>query len=192
MKFDISEFYPCKEGVEYYAKKSSFRKAWNDCPRGDWMLWIATELEIDHRLLTKAKARCANTVRILMMTQPHIELIEAALRYAAGEIDREELRIHASTAMDALVATIIPPYSYAAATAAIASAVDTLSAGSAASYAATASTAYAIVSSDYSMAKGNSLAYESAGKTNQLQTANICRKELTDAVFEKIKEFQKK
>ncbi|MDR2407946.1 MAG: hypothetical protein LBE13_07535, partial [Bacteroidales bacterium] len=66
MKLDIKPFTPCEEGLEYYESKASFDKAWADCPRGDWMLWLAFQLGVDNRTLTKAKALCANTVRHLM------------------------------------------------------------------------------------------------------------------------------
>jgi hypothetical protein len=187
-KFDIYRFAPCKEGRKYYEKKRYFRKAWNDCPRGDWMLWIADVLKIDHRLLTKAKARCANTIRHLIVDAPYVDLIDEALRYSDGEIDREELNRHGSTALKAIETLRIHPYFYAAAIAAIASAADTLSADCAASYAATASMGYAMEadSSGEFMITGNT-----AQEANQLQTANICREMLTDAVFEKVNELKK-
>jgi hypothetical protein len=91
MKLDIKQFHPCGEGLEYYETNSSFEEAWNDCERGDWMLWIAKKLEVDDRLLTKAKALCANTVRHLMKDIRSTAAIDAALRYANGEISRKEL-----------------------------------------------------------------------------------------------------
>ena len=91
MKFDITKFNPCREGLEYYESQESSASACNNCPRGDWMLWIAARLEIDHRILTRAKALCANTVRHLMKDRRSTDAIDAAFRYADGEISREEL-----------------------------------------------------------------------------------------------------
>jgi hypothetical protein len=97
-KFDITQFDPCDEGMEYYESKASFEEAWNDCEIGDWMLWIAANLEIDRRLLVKAAALCAGTVRHLMEDKRSTEAIDACLRYAAGEIDESEMREYADAA----------------------------------------------------------------------------------------------
>jgi hypothetical protein len=47
MKPDITKYDPCKEGLLYYNSFETFEDAWNNCPRGDWMLWIASKLDID-------------------------------------------------------------------------------------------------------------------------------------------------
>lgn len=57
---EILKFNPCIEAVNFRSKFNSFEEAWNNCHRGDWMLWIAARLNIDFKLLTKAKAKCLN------------------------------------------------------------------------------------------------------------------------------------
>jgi hypothetical protein len=79
-KIDITRFSPCDEGREYYESKASFKEAWNDCEHGDWLLWIAAKLEIDRKLLVKAAALCANTVRHLMEDKRSTDAIDACLR----------------------------------------------------------------------------------------------------------------
>ena len=183
MKFDITQFKPCDKGLEYYEGKSSFEKAWNDCPRGDWMLWIAAMLRIDERTLTRAKALCANTVRHLMKDERSTDAIDAALRYSNYEIDREELNKYADAADDA-----IADAANDAATAAAAAANTTYAAyvaARAAAYAADAAAYVAARASAYVAAR----AAADAIQENRQQTADICRDILTDAVFEKIKQL---
>ena len=145
MKFNICKYHPCYEAIDYYRSKASFKDAWNDCQRGDWMLWISQRLGVDVRLLTKAKALCAKTVEHLMMNQRSKVAVQAALDFADGKIDRKEL--------------------YAAY-------IDAVDAADAAAYAAAA---------DAVDADADAAAY--ARLANQKQTADICRKGLTDAVF---------
>ena len=45
----LKDLNPCKGAVEYYETKENFEQAWNDCHRGDWMLWIASKLKVDKR-----------------------------------------------------------------------------------------------------------------------------------------------
>jgi hypothetical protein len=93
MKLDITKFAHHYDGFKYYETKSSFEEFWRDCPRGDWMLWIAYNLGVDDRTLKRANVLCANTVRHLM---PEISrrVVDDTLRYADGEISRDELYRH--------------------------------------------------------------------------------------------------
>jgi hypothetical protein len=166
-KFDITKFYPCDKGLEYYNGHSTPEQAWNNCQRGDWMLWIAKKLAVDDRLFTKAKALCANTVRHLMKDKRSTDAIDAAMRYANGEITREELNKYAAAA----------------------------SAASAAAHAAAAAAHAAYVYDAYPYAHAADAATDAATATatfatsaaNCQATADICREILTEEVFEKIK-----
>jgi predicted acetyltransferase len=64
MKLNIEQFNPCRDGYDYYNGFSTFEKFWNKCYRGDWMLWLADQLEIDRRTLVRAAALCANKHKI--------------------------------------------------------------------------------------------------------------------------------
>ena len=86
------------------------------CHRGDWLLWLAKRIEIDHRKLTLAKGYCANTVRHLMKDQRSIDAVDAAIAYGEGKISDEELSSAAYAAYAADAAA------YAAADAAYAAA----------------------------------------------------------------------
>ena len=175
MKYEIERFNPCFEALEFRKKYKTFRGAWNNCPRGDWMLWIAKNLGVDIRLLTLAKGYCAKTVIHLMTDQRSKDAVKAAIDYGHGKIDDVQLRNGLCAAYAAYAAADAAYAAYAAAYAAN-SAADAAYAANAAAYAANvaANAAYA----------ANAAA---ARIKNQKATADICRKYLTKSVMEKIK-----
>ena len=154
----------CKEAVLFSAKFKTPKEAWENCPRGDWMLWIASRLNVDKRLLTLAKGRCAETVLHLMRDQRSKDAVRAAIDFWEGRIDDEQLKIAAAAAYVAYAAAAAVADAYAA------------DAYVAAAYAAAAEAADAYVADD-------------ARKQNQLATANICREILTDVVLSAYKKF---
>ncbi|MDR0681626.1 MAG: hypothetical protein LBG15_07255, partial [Dysgonamonadaceae bacterium] len=166
MKPNIKPFRPCSDGLEYYESKASFEEAWRDCPRGDWMLWMADRLEIDDRTLTRAKALCANTVRHLMKDKRSTDAVDAALRYADGEIGREELGGYAAAANNVLTYDAYAnPYANASFSAYYA--------------------VRAVFPSNAAIYADDASYYATKRTSNQLVTANICREVLTEAVMEK-------
>lgn len=112
-QFEISKFMPCEDAIEFRSQYTTFKEAWKNCPRGDWMLWIAKRLDVDMKVLTRAKAKCALTVRHLMKDQRSIDACEIALKFADGLATIEELNKSAAYAA-----------AYAAAAAAYAAAAD--------------------------------------------------------------------
>jgi hypothetical protein len=179
MKLDIKKFNPCKEGLAYYKSKPSFAEAWKDCHRGDWMLWMASRLGVDGRILTRAKALCANTVRSLIRDKRITGAIDAALRYADGEIDGEELDGFAKRAGDAYKSAVFAKSSedraVRVALAVFGNYILAYEVASEASYA-----RYLDAPLKTSIDKK---------QENERQTANICREVLTDAVMEKVKQL---
>ena len=184
----------CREAILYVKEQENYVKAWQNCPRGDWMLWIAAKLKVDKRLLTLAKGKCAETVLHLMRDQKSKDAVRAAIDYGHGIISDEQLRItdaaayaaaayaaaFAATAYDAAYAAY--DAAYAAAFAATAYAAAYAAAFAATAYAAAfAATAYASAAA-YNAAYA-AAAYDAARKQNQLQTANICREILTEVVL---------
>jgi hypothetical protein len=220
-KFDISQFSPCSEGKGYYDSKATAEDAWRDCERGEWMLWIAHKLDIDRRTLTRAKALCANTVRHLM-NKRSTDAIDAALQYADGKITEKELDdaasrasaaadvAHAHAHADVVYADAYAAYAAARAAAAVAADDDddvVAASAASAAYVAYAYDAYdaaydATHAATHAATRAIEAAIEAtnaataaeaaARKANQLQTANICREVLTEAVFKKIKKIQNK
>lgn len=171
----------CPSGLDYVGEQTAF-EAWNNCRRGDWMLWIAKERGVDLKVLTLAKVRCARLVEHLMKDERSISALVSAERFANGEITREDLDADADSA--ALVAAAAADaVAYAAATGGGAAYV-AAGAAAGAAYAAAAASDYA----DY--ADADAVAYaaydatyaasdyadaDAAKKETLLKCANICR-----------------
>ena len=163
MNFEIEKFNACKESIAFRENYSDFKSAWENCPRGDWMLWIAKKLKVDLLKLTTAKALCANTVRHLMKNERSKKAIDVAILFGQGLATREELDFAAAAAAaTAATADYADAAAYIAATAAAADYAD------AAAYAAYAAYAAADTASR---------------QKNQQETAEICRRVLTDVVL---------
>ena len=62
MKFTdkLNDMHACSEAVRWVGKRG-LMTAWRDCPRGDWMLWLAGRLDINRKLLVLAACDCAET-----------------------------------------------------------------------------------------------------------------------------------
>jgi hypothetical protein len=92
----------CQPAIDWVGERT-FEQAYNDCERGDWLLWLyasTADLTIDanHRLLTLAKAKCANTVRHLMKDERSTKAVDIAIAYGEGRATREELAADAYAA----------------------------------------------------------------------------------------------
>ena len=170
MKFEIEKFNACKESIVFRKNYPDFKTAWENCPRGDWMLWIAKKLNVDLLKLTTAKALCANTVRNLMRDERSTKAIDVAILFGQGKASREELDAAAAYAAAAADDDAAAAAAYAADAAAYA----------AAAYAAAAYTAAAAADAAYTAAD----AYAAdAKRKNQQETADICRRILTEDVL---------
>jgi len=124
MEYEIKKFDPCKSAIEFRKEFKSFEEAWDACPRGDWMLWLASKLKVDKRLLTLTKGYCAKTVEHLMKDERSKKAVQAAIDYGNNLIDEEELRGAAAAADAAAAAAAYAAYAAAAAAAYAADAAD--------------------------------------------------------------------
>jgi hypothetical protein len=181
--FEISQYSPCKEALEFRAKYKTFEEAWEACPRGDWMLWIAKRLNIDLLKLTTAKALCANTVRHLMKDERSINAVDVALKFGEGKATRIELDATYAHAAAAAYDDAANAAAYAANAAAYdAAAYAYATADAAANSAAAAAYTYA-----YAHAAADAYAAATDARIkNRLETADICRRILTKEVFKKL------
>ena len=107
----------CCESLEWIGDRDLVT-AWTECPRGDWLLWLAAKVGIDRRRLVMTA--CA-TAREAMQFVPAGEdrpriAIETAEAWCRGEATIEQVREARRNAADAYAA-------YAAATAAALSAM---------------------------------------------------------------------
>ena len=146
----------CEAAIDWVADKTP-EEAWEQCHRGDWMLWFyARKYPENIRELTLAKGHCANTVRNLMEDPRSIAAVDAAINYGLGKMTDLELKLAAYAAANAANAA-----DYAA------------DAAYAAAYAANYAADYAADAAAYA-----AYAARSARSANQRQTADICRKYL--------------
>ena len=156
----LNSLHACISSIEWLEDRNA-EQMWNDCHRGDWMLWLLQKLDLDNRKLTLCKGKCAETVKHLMKDERSINAVEVAIRYGYSEATDEELTAAtAAAAYAAAAATAYAAYAAAAATAAY-----TAAAADAAAAAATA--AYTAAAAD------------AARKANQQQTSEIIRSIVT-------------
>jgi Fe-S cluster biosynthesis and repair protein YggX len=106
----LLELRACDE-ARIWAQGKTWKKIFETCHRGDWLLWLFKKTMPDDeehlKLLTRAKAHCALTVRHLMKDQRSITACEVALKFADGKATRDELkaaRTAAAAAADAAYA----------------------------------------------------------------------------------------
>lgn len=92
----------CTEAIEWVGDRD-LQKAWVECERGDWMLWLASRSGIDLRTLTLAKARCAKLIIHLMEDERSRKAVEVAEKFGLGQATREELNEARSNAAVATV-----------------------------------------------------------------------------------------
>lgn len=88
---EIKKYDPCSEAVDFREGFDTFQDAWENCPRGDWMLWIAQRVGVNKRKLTLAKALCAETVKHLMKDNRSLNALKVAKRYGRYGASDEEL-----------------------------------------------------------------------------------------------------
>jgi dihydroorotase-like cyclic amidohydrolase len=163
MKEKLIQLDACMQALEWAGDKT-WEEIYNTCHRGDWLLWLfARTNPNDFRLLTLAKAHCANTVRHLMMDERSTNAVDVAIAFGEGKATIEELNAAASDAKDAAAYPARSGYAASSVAAACASATSSV----AASVAATACASAACVA-----------AAVDAKKENQKLTADVCRKYL--------------
>ena len=93
----ISHLEPCSEAKEWAKAYSSPSKAWKNCQRGDWMLWLigkqSGEPESDSRkLLVLCSCECARLALPHTKDPRVLACIETAEKWARGEATLKELK----------------------------------------------------------------------------------------------------
>ena len=157
-----------------WAGDMSIAQVWATCERGDWMLWLASKLHIDMRVLTAAKAECAALAMPYMKDYRSIAAVSAARAYARGEISEGEL----SAAAAAAYAAYAPDATYAAYTA-DAYAADAAYAAAYAAYATYAAyAAYSAAAAAYDDAKKDEILKQCAHIVRNIITLDMITSQL--------------
>ncbi len=180
---------PCAEAMTYLQTQPDAVTAWNQCERGDWMLWLAGKYagppEGEGRKgLVLAACACARlALPHFTKLYPHdgrvLACIETAERWARGEATLAELRQARSAADDAADAAAAADAAYAADAAAYAAA-----AADAAAYTAAAAAAYA---ADADAADADAAAYVDAAA--DAADADAARKKALAACADCVRRF---
>jgi hypothetical protein len=146
----------CEDARKWVGKSRSFRKLWDSCERGDWLLWLAAKLDVNRKLIVTAACQCA---RLALKHVPAgetrpLKAIETAEAWVRGDATIEQVRAAADAAADAAAYAAYAAYAAADAAAAYAAAAAAAHAAHAAAaayaYAAYAAAAYA--AADYAAA----------------------------------------
>ena len=179
MKFTdkLNDMHACSEAVEWVGKRG-LMTAWRDCPRGDWMLWLAGRLDIDRKLLVLVACDCAETA---LQYVPEGEdrpakCIQITRDWCNGTASLDDVRA-ARRAADAAAADAAAADTAAADTVAAAAAYAAYAAAAAyAAYAAYVAYAYAAAY----------VAYAYAARTKALKIcADLVRKRIPVSVIQK-------
>ena len=121
MKTLLTKLKACKPALDWVGDKT-IEQAWNECQRGDWLLWLAAKLDIDRKILVYAASQCARTSLQYVPIDEKRPLIaiETAERWTRGEATLEEVKIAArdNRAVDAVNAVYAVYAAYYAAAAA--------------------------------------------------------------------------
>ena len=170
----LKRFSPCHEAFDWYDGKDS-EEAWQECKHGDWMLWVAAKLNVDHRLIVLAACDCAE------MTLHHVpkdetrpaEAIATARKWCDGKASIEEAQKAADAAGAAATA-----YAAYAAYAADAAASAAAGCGMAAATAADAADAYAAANT------ANTASADKAREESLARSAEIVRQRISWSIVE--------
>jgi len=148
MTLDLKKINACNEAVEWVEANPTLSPAqlWRQCPRGDWLLWIAANTNIDRKKLVLAACQCARLALRYMPegeTRPLVA-IETAEAWCRGNATLQQVRDAAADATATAYAYATTDDAYAATAYAYGAAYDAANATDAAyAYAAATYAAYA-------------------------------------------------
>jgi hypothetical protein len=148
----LNNFSACSEAVKWSKNFNSAQEAWDNCERGDWMLWLIGKLDKSKPYSSERKPIVAVALECARlawewMPQAAKDCIELHERWVRGEVIAiEDLRKARRAAYAAAYAAYAADAAYAAAYAAAADAADAAYAAAAAADAADA--AYAAAYAD--------------------------------------------
>ncbi|MGB0973329.1 MAG: hypothetical protein ACPGVG_20610, partial [Mycobacterium sp.] len=57
----IAHLRPCEGAVLWLGRRRNMQKAWDECPRGEWMLWLLERTGADRKQTVLAACDCART-----------------------------------------------------------------------------------------------------------------------------------
>jgi hypothetical protein len=83
----------CSTATVWAMTKKNWKEVYNDCYRGDWLLWLFAKTNPDDvRLLALATGKCVETVIHLMEDQRSKDTVKAIIDFGEGKINKRELK----------------------------------------------------------------------------------------------------
>jgi len=101
----LNELGACEDAMEWLFSQTTLEEAWENCTRGDWLLWLVAALDVNERKLLLVKGLVARQVIHLMNDKRSIAAVRAALDYGKGRIGKDELEKAALTARKVIIDT---------------------------------------------------------------------------------------
>ena len=102
---EIKKLDACGSAIKDALNYKTSKELWDDCKRGDWMLWLVGKTRPDTeeslRKLVGAKVKCARLVQHLMTDKRSLNALDVAERFSNGTATRSELDNAAAYAADA-------------------------------------------------------------------------------------------
>jgi hypothetical protein len=91
MKSKLEKLKACREAIEWCGNRTPER-AYTECERGDWLLWMAPRSGVDPKLVTLASCDCANTVKHLTKDKTPGRLLRLVRKWVKGEATQQEVK----------------------------------------------------------------------------------------------------
>ena len=95
----LERLHPCREALKWAQEQKNQKQAWNDCERGDWMLWLCGKLSGEpeshkRKKLVLASCECARLALkyVKQGEERPIKTIETAEKWANGKATIEQVR----------------------------------------------------------------------------------------------------
>lgn len=144
MKSKLIQLGVCRESIEWCGNRTP-QQAYEECERGDWLLWMAIKCGVNQKIVALTACACADTVLYLTEGVLPCKVLKVVRKHLKGKATLSEVKKAANAAFKVAIATEVDE-AYNAGVAAV-YAADAVSNAIDAPYAATAAVA-AIIHTD--------------------------------------------
>jgi hypothetical protein len=86
----LRKIHACEEAIAYASGQSDFQSIWDNCPRGDWLIWLASLLRAPQYLVVRVSIECARPV--LKLIQGNEYVIIRCNKWVNGEESIENIK----------------------------------------------------------------------------------------------------
>ena len=90
----------CRGSIEWAETQPDMSTAWNNCERGDWLIWLVSRVCTNKQAITLTACACARIALQYAQGPNILEAIETAEAWAKGEATIEQVKTAANAAYD--------------------------------------------------------------------------------------------